>query len=86
MVTIPSQEIKRCGISVLDRVSHHEPVHVIRNNRPEYVILREEAYQMMMQDLALARVASSEADLKAGRYAKGTAAELMQEVEDPENG
>lgn len=84
MMTVASQEIKRCGIGVVDKASRSEPVHVIRNNRPEYVILREEDYQTMLEDLTLARVAASEADLKAGRFSTGSAADLMRELDAPE--
>lgn len=82
MITIASQEIKRRGIGIVDKDCRREPVHVIRNNRPEYVILREEDYQLMLEDLTLARVAESEADLKAGRFTKGTAADLMRALDD----
>ena len=81
MITVASQELKRRGIGIIDEDCRREPVHVIRNNRPEYVILREEDYQMMLEDLTLARVAASEADLKAGRFTKGNATELIQEID-----
>lgn len=80
MITVASQELKRRGISIIEEDCRREPVHVIRNNRPEYVILREEDYQMMLEDLTMARVVASEADLAAGRFTKGAAAELMQEL------
>ena len=81
MITIASQEIKRRGIGIVDQDCRREPVHVIRNNRPEYVIMREEDYQLLLDDLTMARVAASEADLKTGRLTKGTAADLMNEVD-----
>ncbi len=84
MFTIAAQEIKRCGIGVVDKATVKEPVHVIRNNRPEYVILREEDYQTMLADLSLARVAASEADLEAGRFSTGSAADLMRDILAPE--
>ncbi len=84
MITVASQELKRRGIGMIDEASRQEPVHVIRNNRPEYVIMREEDYQIMIEDLALARVAASEADLKAGRFTQGNAAELLHAIDAPE--
>jgi PHD/YefM family antitoxin component YafN of YafNO toxin-antitoxin module len=81
MITVASQELKRRGIGIIDADCRREPVHVIRNNRPEYVILREEDYQMMLDDLALARITASEADLAAGRFMKGSAAELMHKLD-----
>jgi len=84
MLTIAAQEIKRCGIGVVDKSTRREPVHVIRNNRPEYVILREEDYQTMLEDLSLARVTASEADLEAGRSRTGSAADVMRDILAPE--
>jgi PHD/YefM family antitoxin component YafN of YafNO toxin-antitoxin module len=42
--TIPAQEIKRRGISALDDLLKDGPVHVIKNNRPCYVVLSEDDY------------------------------------------
>ncbi len=42
MNSIPAQEIKRCGIAAVDGLIAKGDVHVIRNNRPEYVVLSEE--------------------------------------------
>jgi PHD/YefM family antitoxin component YafN of YafNO toxin-antitoxin module len=52
MNTIPAQEIKRCGISAVDELLKNGPVHIIKNNRPQYVVLTEEAYaQLTAQQL-----------------------------------
>ena len=85
MITIPAQDVKRRGIGAVDELLAREPVHVIKNNRPKYVILFEEDYQMMMEDLALARIDASERDLSAGRVRKGSVADLMQEIDEPES-
>lgn len=42
--SIPASEIKRRGISVVDEALKRGPVHVVKHNRPQYVILSEEAY------------------------------------------
>jgi PHD/YefM family antitoxin component YafN of YafNO toxin-antitoxin module len=78
---IPAQDVKRRGISVVDEFIAHEPVHVVKNNRPSYVVLREEDYQIMLEDLALARIEASEVDLASGRVTRGTVEDLMRELE-----
>ncbi len=80
MVTIPAQDIKRRGISAVDELLEREPVHIIKNNHPQYVVMREDDYQSMMEDLALARIESSEADYEAGHYQRGSVDELLDEL------
>lgn len=84
MITIPAQDIKRRGIGAVDEFIANEPVHIVKNNRPKYVVLQEEDYQTMMEDLALARIESSEADIQTGRIHKGSSADLMKELDEPE--
>jgi len=74
---ISAQEIKRRGISAVDKGLRSGPVHVLKNNRSTYVVMSEADYTELMKDLAEARLAASEADLKAGRTRKGTSEELM---------
>jgi len=45
---ISAQELKRRGISAVDGALRKGPVHVIRRNRPSYVILSEEGYQRLI--------------------------------------
>lgn len=80
MVAMPVQEIKRRGLSVLDDSLDSGPVYVIRNNVPRYVVMSADLFREMEDALAEARVAASEADIRAGRYSKGTADELMSEI------
>ncbi len=80
MNMIAAQEIKRCGISAVDKALAFGPVQVIKNNQPKYVILTEKDYETILHDMAEARLASSEADLKAGRFKKGKAKDLMNEI------
>ena len=80
MNTIPAGEIKRRGISAVDEAMKSGPVHVIKESRPQYVVMSEPDYQQMLEDLAEARLASSESDLKAGRVRRGSAAQLMREI------
>jgi PHD/YefM family antitoxin component YafN of YafNO toxin-antitoxin module len=81
MSTIAAQDVKRRGISAVDELIARAPVHIIKNNRPMYVVLREEDYQSMMEDLALARIEASDADVAAGRIRRGSAADLLKELD-----
>jgi PHD/YefM family antitoxin component YafN of YafNO toxin-antitoxin module len=68
--SIPAQDIKRRGISAVDEALHEGPVHIMKNNRPSYLVLSEEAYAQLLEsqrDAARARLRESLADLKAGR-------------------
>lgn len=47
MNAIPAQDIKRRGISAVDEALKKGPVHVIKNNRPKYVILSAEDYRKL---------------------------------------
>lgn len=46
--TISAQELKRRGIGAVDQALQAGPVHVIRRNRPQYVILSEVDYQRLV--------------------------------------
>ena len=73
MNTIPAQEIKRRGIAAVDAMITTGDVHVIRNNRPEYVVLTEARYQEFVaeaEEAYVARVKASLEDVKAGRVRK----------------
>jgi PHD/YefM family antitoxin component YafN of YafNO toxin-antitoxin module len=83
MRTIPAQDIKRRGISALDEDLKAGPVHVIKNNRPQYVVLSEQRYQELLESedaASLARVRESLEELKAGRVSRGSAEDLIKEL------
>jgi PHD/YefM family antitoxin component YafN of YafNO toxin-antitoxin module len=83
MNTIPAQEIKRRGIAAVDDLIATGDVHVIRNNRPEYVVLSEARYAELVaeaEEAYLARVKASLGDVKAGRVKRGSAADLIKEL------
>ena len=83
MNTIPAQEIKRRGISAVDELLERGAVHVIRNNRPQYVVITEERYQSLLEseeEATLARVRESLEDYRAGRVMSGTAEDLIREL------
>jgi PHD/YefM family antitoxin component YafN of YafNO toxin-antitoxin module len=85
MNTIPAQEIKRRGIAAVDGLISHGDVHVIRNNRPEYVVLTEARYQELVaeaEEAHMARVKASLEDVKAGRVRQfASADELLQALD-----
>jgi PHD/YefM family antitoxin component YafN of YafNO toxin-antitoxin module len=80
MNMIAAQEIKRRGMAAVDHLIEQGPVRIVKNNRPCYVVMSETEFDTMMNDLAEARLAASTADIKAGRFRKGTAANLMAEL------
>jgi len=83
--TIPAQELKRRGIAAVDDLISEGDVHVIRNNRPQYVVMSEERYRELLADADeayLARVRASLAEVKTGKARKfGTAEELLSALD-----
>lgn len=70
MNIIPAQEIKRRGIAAVDEALAQGPVHIIKNNRPQYVVLTEERYNElleMQEEAVLARIKASLEDAQDGR-------------------
>jgi PHD/YefM family antitoxin component YafN of YafNO toxin-antitoxin module len=85
MNAIPAQELKRRGIAAVDDVIDKGDVHVIRNNKPQYVVLSEARYQELVaeaQEAYLARVRASLEDVKAGRVQTFTTAEDLLKALD----
>ncbi len=86
MNTVPAQEIKRRGISAVDEALAQGPVHVIKNNRPQYVVITEESYQELLearQEAALVRIKASLEDARAGRVTRHESVEaLMRHLDD----
>ena len=76
------QDIKRRGMSAVDTALADGPVHLVRSNRAEYVVMREQDYQALMTDLSEARLAASDRDVKARRVRRGSSGELMAELLD----
>ena len=89
MNSIPAQELKRRGIAAVDDLIAKGDVHVIRNNKPQYVVLSEERYQELVaeaNEAYLARVRASLKDVKAGRVKKfKTAEDLLKALETGES-
>jgi len=81
--TIPALEIKRRGISVVDDQIESGPVHVIKNNRPQYVVMSEDRYQSMMEEMNEAwelRIKASLEEVVAGQTRQGSADALIREI------
>jgi PHD/YefM family antitoxin component YafN of YafNO toxin-antitoxin module len=73
MNSVPAQEIKRRGISAVDEALREGPVHIIKNNRPSYVVLSEAAFaelQEAQKEAARESLRASLADLAAGRTSR----------------
>jgi PHD/YefM family antitoxin component YafN of YafNO toxin-antitoxin module len=84
MNTIAAHEIKRKGISAVDEALKAGPVHVIKNNQLRYVVLTEARYRELIEaedEAYVARVRKSLEDVRAGRVTRGTAEELIRELE-----
>ncbi len=85
MKTIAAQEIKKRGISAVDEDIKEGPVHVIKNNQPQYVVLSEGRYQQLVEaedEAYIARVRASLEDVKAGRIRRFKSAnELLKAIE-----
>jgi PHD/YefM family antitoxin component YafN of YafNO toxin-antitoxin module len=80
--TIPASEIKRRGISVVDEMLCEGAVHVIKNDRPSYVILSEADFNELVdaqEQAYIARVEAALEDVAAGRTRKVTARQLIEE-------
>jgi PHD/YefM family antitoxin component YafN of YafNO toxin-antitoxin module len=85
MNAIAAQEIKRKGISAVDEALKEGPVHVIRNNQPQYVVLSEKRYRDLVEaedEAYIARVRASLEDVKAGKVRRfKSAADLLKAIE-----
>ena len=86
MNVVPAREIKRRCIAAVDEALAQGPVHIIMNNRPQYVVLTEERYRELLEsqeEAALARIKVSLEDAKAGRVTRHDSVEaLMQHLDN----
>lgn len=88
MNSIPAQEIKRRGLKAVDELLDKGDVHVIRNNKPEYVVLTEERYQALVaeaHEAYLTRVRASLEDVKSDRVRKFATADDLLRAMDTED-
>lgn len=80
MTFFSAQEIKRRGISAVDKALAHGPVHIIKNNQPQYVVLSEAAYQELLEaqeEAAIARIRMSLEDVAANRITRHDSVEAL---------
>ena len=73
MNVIPAQEIKRRGIAAVEKHLADGDLHVIKNNKPQYVVLSEERYQELIaaeKEAYYSRVRASLAEVKKGKVEK----------------
>ena len=84
MNTITAQEIKRRGISAVDDALRKGPVHIIKNNKPSYVVLAEEQFNILVEEgdtLFADRIRESLKGYQKGRVKKyPSVEELMKDI------
>lgn len=71
--TISATEIRRRGLSAIDKALKHGPVHVLKNNEPVYVIMADAQYRELSERYRrsyINRIRQSLKDLKEGRTRK----------------
>lgn len=81
--TFPATEIRRRGLSVIDNALKRGPVHVLKDNKPTYVIMAEEQYRELSEQYQRSyvnRVRQSLKDLNEGHTRKTTAQSLIDEL------
>ena len=76
-VTIPAQEIKRRGMSVLNEKLASGPVWVISNNTPKYVVLFADDFHRMRHEAFVDECMRSDAEYRAGLAKPTTVDDLM---------
>ncbi|MBP5545260.1 MAG: prevent-host-death protein [Kiritimatiellae bacterium] len=80
--TIPAQEIKRRGISALNKDLADGPVWVISGNEPKYVVLLAEDFRRLRHEAFVRGCLQSEAEHKAGNFKYVSPEELMREFDE----
>ena len=82
MRTVAAHEIKRRGIGAFDELLGEGPLYIIKNDRPQYVLMTAEHFEEMVEDqreAEIARIKASEDDVKAGRVRRVSAQELIDQ-------
>ena len=79
-MTMPAQEIKRRGMSVLNASLAHGPVWVISNNTPKYVVMLADEFKRMRHEAFVNECLQSETEYRAGHFKRGTPAEIMSDI------
>ena len=86
MNLIAAKEIKRRGLKAVDDQIHKGDLHVIRNNKAEYVVMSEDRYSELLaaeQEAHIYRVKASLEEIKAGKSRTfASTAELLKTIEE----
>ena len=77
---LAAQEIKRRGISAVDEAMANGPVHLIKNNQPQYVVLTEAAYNELVDALAQGTVTLIRASLEDAAAGRVTRHDSVEEL------
>ncbi len=89
MNTITASEIKRRGISSVDKALSEGPVHVIKNNKPKYVIMAAQHYEELIseqEESYMERLERSLDEIKSGKTRVfDTVQDLLVAIDDAEN-
>ncbi|TAN43332.1 MAG: prevent-host-death protein [Nitrospirae bacterium] len=88
MNAIAAQDIKRKGISAVDEALREGPVHVIKNNQPQYVVMTEVRYRELIEaedEAYNARIRASLEDVKAGRVRRFKSVDDLLKALDEED-
>ena len=81
--TIPAAEIRRRGISAVDKALKRGPVHVLKDNEPAYVIMAEDQFRELSDRYRksyVSRIRRTLKDLKGGRVRRVTAQTMIDEL------
>lgn len=81
-ILIPVQEVEKCGSSFFDDALERGPLHIVEDDRPICVMMKEADCQEMVSDLAELRIAASEADIRAGRVKQVSVESLLKDILD----
>ena len=88
MKAVAAQDIKRKGISAVDEPLKEGPVHIIKNNQPQYVVLTEARYRELIEaedEAYNARIRASLEDVKAGRVRRFNSVDDLLKALDEED-
>ena len=86
MNTISATEIKRRGITAVDEALTRGPVHIIKNNKPQYVIMAEKHYEELIseqEESHMERLERSLEELKSGKTQTFKTVRDLMETIDP---
>lgn len=82
--TVPVGDIDKQGLAALDDILCEGPVHVIKEDRPTYVVMTEAHFAELVESQHaawVARVKESLEDVAAGRVIRGSVDDLARMLE-----